>query len=159
MKRSSNIDPGATREQLEGYYREIVSKWGEISDQPFIFYGSSLHVQALTDIFINSVPSRSFLYISNLFVANVKVKSLCDVIQVPCDREKCSTDATHQHLHMQYVCRCKSVGVCSHTEVVSDWRTDGCVCRKKKKSCNSGRKYKNACSLSISHFGDSFILK
>lgn len=58
MKQSSNIDPGVTGEQLEEYYREIVCKWGEISDWAFIFYGSSLHLQVLTVIFISPFPYR-----------------------------------------------------------------------------------------------------
>lgn len=76
MKHSSNIDPGAKRQQLRGNYREIVCKWGEISDQPFIFNGSSLHVQVLTVIFINLLPYRSFLNISLVSVDKFRIQSL-----------------------------------------------------------------------------------
>lgn len=58
MKQSSNIDPGAAREQLEGFYAGIVCERGEISDWAFIFSMSSLHVQVLTVISINLVPHR-----------------------------------------------------------------------------------------------------
>lgn len=86
MKQSSNIDPGAAREQLEGYYTEIVCKWGELSDWAFIFSGSSLHVQVLTVISINLFPTR---YTDPVCLLRKSEWNMRNVRLWPCITDKC----------------------------------------------------------------------
>lgn len=99
MKQSSNIDPEATREQLEGYYREIVCNRGEISDQAFICYGSSLHVQVLTVIFINpSPPTDHFLIYLVCLLLKFKSKILTKRNAVTLLHWQMFSKVTYMHL-------------------------------------------------------------
>ena len=162
MKQSSNIDLGVTREQLEGYYREIVCKWGEISEWAFIFYGSSLHVRVLTVIFIN--PSPVPINISHLFAE--KVKSVC----VLWCSDLVTAGNVLQSSNIQtliHACRCVRPHASSALSTEGCVRVCVCVTNSDSEGeigvlnyCTRGTKIqKNACSLSVSHFEDSFILK
>lgn len=96
MKQSSNIDLGVTREQLEGYYREIVCKWGEISEWAFIFYGSSLHVRVLTVIFINPIPRTDKYTSSVCWKSQIRVRV---VMRWPCNSGKCFAEQRHTNIN------------------------------------------------------------